>query len=249
MPFKGSTSAFWGGYKYFGASPKVRAAYRQAHKDREYTRIYFDLFGAWGPKEDYFANPKKFLPFLQECAADGLGPVIWMGPEDDKKAQQTYGKQGWGAYISQLKKFIPLVDPCVAEYILGVEVEEYWSDATVAKIGSALRKLITKPIWVHRKTGQHGEWSWWKDQSWATGLAYQFNKRDNQGWKGFLAHPDDVEEETSIYASRLKTHGGGKKFLANEYAFKRPEAKAQQLGEVALAHGAVGFSNGGPKVK
>ena len=246
MPFKGSTSAYWGGYKYFGASPKVRQAYRDAIKEREYTRIYFDLFGDWGPKEDYFAAPAKLVPFLKESAEDCLGPVLWLGPEDDDKAQAKYGKNNWDEYVKHLKKFVPAVDQYVAEYILGVEVEEYWSDQIVAKIGTALRKLTKKPIWVHRKTGQHGAWSWWKAQKWVTGLAFQFEKRDNQGGKGFLAHPDDVREATEVYAGRLKTQGGGKKFLANEYAFKRPEEKAIAVGKAALEAGAVGFSNGGP---
>ena len=133
------------------------------------------------------------------------------------------------------------MDAYVAEYMLGVEVEEYWTDDEVARIGTELRKLTKKPIWVHRKTGEHGPWSWWKAQKWATGLAYQFTKRDKSN--GFLAHPDDVRDETKLYVSRLKAVG--KKFLASEYAYLRPEAKARALGKIAMVNGADGFSNGG----
>ena len=239
-PFKGTLSGYWSGRKYYKASHKVRAQYRAALLADGYTRIYFDLFGQWGNKDSYFDHPKDLLPFLQEAAADGLGPVVFLGPEDDKPAQAKWPPH---KFIVQLRKFITICGPCIAECVLGVEVEEYWSDDDVSTIGKALRQWFSGPIWVHRSTGEHGPWAWWKQQTWATGLAYQFNKRDKKNG-GFLAHPADVRAETALYAGRLKTHGGGKQLLAGEYAWKRPEAKGRALGQEALTAGAVGAMNG-----
>lgn len=245
LPFRGSTSAWWSGRKYYQAPPMIRAQYRAEIKKRGYTRIYFDLFGQWGKKESYFEHPTDLVPFLKESVADGLGTVVFLGPEDDKPAQAKWkkGKRPWDAYLAQLKIFMKICGPHIAECVLGVEVEEYWPDYAVERIGAALRTMFQGPIWVHRSTGAHGAWGWWKAQRWATGLAYQFTKRDKSN--GFLAHPTDVRTETTLYAGRLKTHGGGKAFLAGEYAYRRPEAKARALGKVAMAAGATGFMNGG----
>ena len=233
MPLVGKT--FW---VYQRLSPAMRRRALTETLKRAYTRLHFDIFPNI-TKRDYFAAPTALLPFLQESVTARLGPIIWLGPEGDKGSQAKY--QGI-KFTKQLKKFVPIVDASVAEYILGPEVEEYWDDDEVSRIGAVLRTLTKKPIWVHRKTGEHGPWGWWRAQTWATGLAYQFTKRDMQK-PGFLAHPDDVRDETTLYASRLK--GVGKKFIASEYAYLRPEHKAQALGAIALQYGSVGFMNGG----
>lgn len=248
MPFRGSTSAWWSGRRYYEAPPDVARSYRAAILARGYTRIYFDLFGAWGPKENYFEQPDKLLPFLMEATADAIGPVLFIGPEDDKAAQARYaGVKGRRRYKDALKRLLSQCGADIADLVLGVEVEEYWSDDLVAEFGTHARRFYAGPIWVHRSTGEHGPWSWWKKQTWATGLAYQYNKRDKHN--GFLAHPDDVRSETELYAARLRVQGGKKKLLAGEYAYKRPEQKAMALGTIGLRYGAVGFMNGGPPLQ
>ena len=229
-------------FEYPIAPPAQRKKFLLEVKERCYTRVGFSFF------PEFFLNPEKLVPFLKEVIAAGLGPSLEMGPEGagHKAFRQQYPP---AKYAAQLGKFIKVVRPYVADYILGVEADEYWTDDDISKIGAALRKglgPVQAAVWVHFTNGWHGEWSWWKKQPWATGLCFFYNTGVQQG--KFLISKDEIVEATQVYSQRLKTAGGGKKFLAGEYCYRYPEAKAIELGKLALANGAVGFMNGGLKV-
>lgn len=268
MPFRGTLSGYWSGKKYYTARPKIRAAYRQAVKDRGYTRIYFDIFKGLAGK-DYFGDPAALLPVLDECVADGLGPVLFIIPEGDKSAQAQYGmskSKVSAKYLTALRALVKVCGPCVADWIIGVEVDEVLRpdapndgseeddaatdvcEAMVTTIGqtirSALKPAQQTPIWVHWTTGWHGTWGWWRKQAWATpgGLCFQYDKADKGG--GFLASDEEMRDASTVYSGRLKTQGGGRDFLAGEYAWQRPEAKGRARGKAALEAGAVGAMNG-----
>lgn len=211
---------------------------------RGYTRgPYLNLFEARTGR-DHFARPERLVPYLAEIADACLGAVLEMGPEDEPSAQQHYAGD---RYLTQLRTFVPIVDPYVADYVLGVEVEEYWTREQVQAIGRQLRVLTTRPIWVHFKTPRErvSPKQWWESRKswvglWATGISFQYPKRDKKN--GFLAHPSDVKTWTQYLVPKLRARG--LVLLAGEYAYRRPEEKARALGALAIRYGAVGAMNG-----
>lgn len=196
---------------------------------------------------DYFADPYALQPFLGEIVDAGLIPVLEMGPEGDKAAQQRYRGV---KYLAQLARFAPVVAPFAPDFLLGVECPEYWSRDDTRANTTMLRELCpAAPIWIHLSTPAKTDTParWWRQwRGWissdATGLAFQYPKRDEKN--GFLASPKDVRTWTAYLAAKL--HARGQLCLAGEYAFRRAEFEARTLGALALAAGADGFMNGGP---
>lgn len=228
---------------YYDAAPETRQRIFAEIKARGYTRIYLNLFEQRTGR-DYFADPEQLLPYLQEICAAGLGAVLEMGPEDEPGAQSRYRGE---RYLRQLREFVSVVDAYVAEYLLGVEVEEYWDRHQVLAVGRQLRVLTSRPIWAHFKTPVKGVTpkSWWNSRKgwiglWATGISFQYPKRDQKN--GFLAHPDDIRKWTQYLVPRLAAKGQA--LLAGEYAYRRQEDTARERGTLAVRSGAVGAMNG-----
>src|SRR3990167_4532634 len=243
LSFNGEDSAFLSGDTYYKWNRDERKAFRDAIKQRGYTRIYFDIFPPLAP--DYFGDPEGLKFYLAEAWLDGLGPVVFLGPEDSRVGQAKYP---YPAYRLQLGKFIPTIDEYVSDYVLGVEVEEYWTLGETSGIGRAVKALSSKTVWVHFKTPKVSRSEWWSiykgwvHPTWVDGISFQYPKCDVAG-SGFLACHKDIIDWTTYLVPRL--HARGLKFLAGEYAFRRDEDKAVKLGNVAIIEGADGFSNGG----
>jgi hypothetical protein len=214
---------------YAGYSDGDRAEVRDALKERGYTHIYLYAMneGDYGGRTVFngYRSPEQFRARLQELVDDGLAPVVWLAPDD----APTFHKDSAETLPESWEQFIPAVDDLVASYVVGLEMDEYWSEGEQDRLGRHLDSLTDRPLFVHYTSG---EWEGAKSD-WVDGLIYQY---------GFGLSEGDVADRTTQLVSRL--HPMGKTFIAGEYAYRVPEAEARRLGAAALRAGADGVGNG-----
>jgi hypothetical protein len=214
---------------YAGYSDGDRAEVRDALKERGYTHIYLYAMneGDYGGRTVFngYQSPEQFRARLQELVDDGLAPVVWLAPDD----APTFHKDSAETLPDRWEQFIPAVDDLVASYVVGLEMDEYWSAGEQDRLGRHLDSLTDRPLFVHYTSG---EWEGAKSD-WVDGLIYQY---------GFGLSEGDVADRTTQLVSRL--HPMGKTFIAGEYAYRVPEAEARRLGAAALRAGADGVGNG-----
>ena len=213
---------------YAGYSASDRAAVRDALRARGYTHIYLyvvnegDLGGA---HFDGYRDARGFRDLLAELVDDGLAPVVWLAPDD----APTFHKTSERALPGLWDSFIPAIDDLVSSYVVGLEMDEYWSPAVQNRLGEHLDGLTDRPLFVHFGAGQ---WEGAK-RPWVDGLIYQY---------GFRLTEQQIVERTRQLVARL--HALGKTFIAGEYAYRVSEAHARRLGAAALRAGADGAGNG-----
>ena len=214
---------------YAGYSDSDRAAVREALKERGYTHIYLYAMneGDYGGKTVFngYRSPEQFRARLQELVDDGLAPVVWLVPDD----APSFHKDSAQTLPASWDRFIPIIDNLVSSYVVGLEMDEYWSGDEQDQLGRYLDGLTNRPLFVHYTSG---EWEGAKS-AWVDGLIYQY---------GFGLSEADVANRTAQLVSRLRPMG--KTFIAGEYAYRVPEADARRLGAAALRAGADGVGNG-----
>lgn len=226
--------------------------YRDAHLKRHYTRLVltspFVKGGRLRGDLDPFIHVAMYVNMLRTPAQLGLGIVLEIGLEGDKGAQRKYPV---AKMLRVLQTFIPKIDPWIADYKLGVEVEEWASREEIQQLGTTLARLTSKPIWVHFSTPKAGlsPLEWWRSRKgwlglWAYGIAFQYPKRDKKK-PGFLTHPEDMQQWTKALHHICRQNGY--QLLPDEYAYRRPMQKAVALG--LIGYDITGnFGNGGPVV-
>ena len=208
-----------------------RAAVRQALQDRGYSHIYVytvyegdPAYGA-GKLFNGYGSVSGFRQALQELGDDGLAPGLWLAPDDAPRFHRNSAE----ALPATWDRFIPMVDDVVSSYVMGLEMDEYWTRSEQERLGRHLDSLTASPIFVHYTAG---EWEGAKS-SWVDGLVYQY---------GFGMSEQEIGARTEQLVSRL--HPLGKTFIAGEYAYRVPESEARRLGAAALRAGADGVGNG-----
>ena len=214
---------------YAGYSDGDRAEVREALKERGYTHIYMYAMneGDYGGKAVFngYQSPDQFRARLRELVDDGLAPVVWLAPDD----APNFHRDSVKTLPNSWDRFIPAVDDLVASYVVGLEMDEYWSADEQDRLGGYLDRLTERPLFVHYTSG---EWEGAKS-AWVDGLIYQY---------GFGLSEVEVADRTEQLVSRLRPMG--KTFIAGEYAYRVPEADARRLGAAALQAGADGVGNG-----
>ena len=124
-----------------------------------------------------------------------------------------------------------MIDSHVSSYVLGLEMDEYWSEDEQQFLGSELNKLTEKTIFIHMTKTK------WEPvlQPWADGIIYQY---------GFGLTPEEITQDTNLMLRRLADYPE-KLFIAGEYGFQIPAEESKALGDAAVDAGALGFGNGG----
>ena len=214
---------------YAGYSDSERAAVRQTLKDRGYTHIYLYAMneGDYDGKTVFngYSSPARFREMLQELVDDGLAPVVWLAPDDAPRFHADSAR----TLPAKWDRFIPAIDDLVSSYVVGLEMDEYWTAEEQDVLGRHLNGLTDRPLFVHYLAG---EWEGAKS-SWVDGLIYQY---------GFGLSEQQVADRTRQLVSML--HPLGKTFIAGEYAYRTSESDARRLGTAALRAGADGVGNG-----
>lgn len=210
---------------YPGLDSATRKLCREGIKARGYTHFYIYAYNEedyGGPSFDLYAAPEQFRRLLQELRRDGLAPVVWLAPDDAPRFAALPTER----ILAMLDRFIPVVDDLVSSYVLGLELEEYWSPAKADTIGTRVARLTSKPIGVHQ---HEEEWNYCKF-AWCDYMVLQY---------GFEKNPEEIDEVTRRAIAAL-----GKPVVAGEYEVD-DESRAISLGNRGVAAGAAGFGNGG----
>ena len=212
-------------HTYPGQSPEIRARILNAMRARGYTHLYVYAYNEkdyGGPAFDMYGNPEAMRHALKEIIAAGLRPVVWLFPDD---ADRVHGESE-SALKGRLSKLVPAIDDLVSSYVLGLELDEYWSSSKVNALGSHLNGLTQKAIGTHQLPGHYN----FAQMGWADYCVYQY---------GF------GKSESQIASATRSVKGAvGKPVVAGEYEVNS-EANAVKLGNAAVAAGAAGFGNGG----
>ena len=217
-------------HEYAAYSSGQRAEIRAELKERGYTHIYLYVAngGDYGRSSPYnfYENPGEFRNILQELVADGIQPVVWLAPDDSSQFHATYDPD---RLAETWRSFIPQIDDLVSSYVVGLEMDEYWSSGEQDQLGRSLNELTGKPIFVHYRSGT------WEGvrASWADGIVYQY---------GLDQSAEQIADRTRYLLSQLEPMG--KALVAGEYAYRTDEEHARRLGDAAISAGAHGTGNG-----
>jgi hypothetical protein len=212
----------FGGTTFYPRAPaSARLKCREGMKSRGYTHMYISV-ASEAVGNAYYENASAFRTLLQELVNDGIQPVVWLtsdtGPWKDRSVSSIE---------ADLTGLIPRIDDLVSSYVLGLELEEYWTRSKADQIGNHMQALTAKPIAAHQ---QSGEWAYCRS-SWCDYMILQYSVRTAAG----------VRAETRRAMNDL-----GKPVVAGEYNLDGPERISHQLATAAVSAGAAGFGNGGP---
>ena len=168
---------------------------------------------------------------LKQLNDNGLKPVLWMTGE------QRHGdyKVSQAEHEAFIDKTIVQSDSQVAAYVVGLELDEYWSAATVNHYVAYIKARTNKPVAVHLAPGVGG---YKKDISYYKGADYIFLQIGNHLSGDYVA---DTELAKSMLNEALQL---GIPVVANEYALYSESAQAKALGDLMCQMGAVGTGNG-----
>lgn len=204
---------------YPQASVSGRADYRRELKNRGYTHSYLSVASN---SHNLYNSPAVFRSLLVELVNDGIKPVVWLTSDTG-----SWRGQSTSAIQSSLSNFIPQIDDLVNSYCMGIEIDEYWTEAKADEIGNHLDSLTAKPIAVHQLPG-----GWSFCNGYCDYLIFQY---------GFGKTVDQIKSATTSVKTSL-----GKPVVAGEYNIDGTnEARSIQLGDAAVSVGAAGFGNGG----
>ena len=229
LTMRGSDGRTLYAHEYAGYSPERRAEVRAALKARGYTHIYLYAMneGDYGGRTvfNWYDDPNGFRGILAELNADGIAPVVWLAPDDAPRFHRDSAQTLPGTWNS----FIPTIDDQVSSYVVGLKMDEYWSENEQDALGRHLDTLTDRPLFVHFRSGV------WKGATrpWVDGLIYQY---------GFGLTVKDIEDRTRQLRAQLEPLG--KTLIAGEYAHQIDETLARRLGAAALRAGAYGTGNG-----
>ena len=200
---------------------------------RNYTDIYLYVVneGDFGGSVEFnwYEDPAGYRELLERVVRVGIRPVVWLAPDDAPRFHRTSAQelpQYW-------QTFIPAIDDLVGSYVLGLEMDEYWTRAEQFRLANALS--TAKPVFVHLEAGRRGSITSFWPRIRATGLVYQYEDRSDGG----------IREETDEVVSKLTQVG--KVVVAGEYAIGVSESVARARGDIAVTHGAIGYGNGGTR--
>jgi hypothetical protein len=214
-------------HTFAGLSSSARSSCLENIKSRGYTHFYLYAYNEkdyGGPSFNYYNNPRGFRSYLQEVIGKGLVPVVWLVP-DDARAMRNRSTSEVKLMMSQL---VPQIDDLVSSYVLGLELDEYWSKNKVDELGKHLNTLTNKNVAVHMTPGK---WDFCH-LSWCDYMVLQY---------GF--------GKSQLYIRNMTTQAKndlGKPVVAGEY-WKESEGidGGKHLGDAGVLAGASGFGNGG----
>ncbi len=199
---------------------------------RNYTDVYLYVvnendFG--GPAFNWYSDPQGYRGLLETVTRAGIRPVVFLAPDDAPSFHTS------SAFLLPMmwQTFIPAIDDLVGSYVLGLEMDEYWTREEQLRLATALP--TSRPVFAHFSSGRRESISDYWPRMRAVGLLYQYQDPSRDG----------IRRETAEVAGKLAEVG--KVVVAAEYGLGLSESEARSLGDLALNHGAIGYGNGGTK--
>lgn len=189
---------------------------------------------------DLYADPGRAEVVLLEAGLAGFRRRLWLMPETGA----VHSRIGPKAWHGRFRTLLSRVQLHVEEIVLGLELDENWTQADVLAALGVLRSLTAKPIWLH-----FGPGVWWGVAFWrqaiaagASGLLYQALTEGNPGAPGFRPRADALDT-FAVVADELARLGVPAVMF--EYALYWPQDQAAAFADLALAVGSYGYGNGG----
>ena len=223
-----------------GKDAAERKACLSENQKRKHTHFYVYPYNEndcseWGsPSFDYYQDPQTFRNLLLEIVDAGMGPVVWLFPDD---APNLHLNTSISEYQEILSNLIPVIDDEVSSYVLGLELDEYFSEIEIEMVGAHLDSLTDKKIGLHFSPGL----TTGIENEWADYLVYQY---------GFGNNESQMRSETQAVLDVVYMQYG-KPLVAGEYSLftNSPESEAIRLGDAAMSADPImrsfGFGNGG----
>ncbi|MBX4190093.1 DUF4038 domain-containing protein [Candidatus Parcubacteria bacterium] len=161
---------------------------------------------------------------LNTMISNGLRPIIWLFPDDSSTIANTSSTE----LKRYIQKMVASFDDLPIMWVLGLEVDEYWTKAQTDDLGAYLKSITQNPVGLHQSQNRTD----YMTSSWVDFAAYQY------GFSG---------DWTFIYDTTLskKSILGTKPVMATEYELNSPSIGAQK-GLAAAFAGAIGAGTGAP---
>ena len=157
---------------------------------------------------------------LDHLNSRGLRPVLWLMADDSP----NLASKPLSYHKSHNSEMVRRFDDKVDGYVIGLEVDEYWSAAQVREMVADLKAKTNKPVGVHLSPGIKPEYL---DNADIIYLQTGFDLNESQ----FRAK---VTEALSL----------GKPVIVAEYHMDSSSTVAKRNGDIECQMGAVGTGNG-----
>ena len=162
---------------------------------------------------------------IDRLTSKGFKSVLWLTPDDSPNVTRQSLEAHKAHYAEMVRRF----DSRVAGYVIGLEVDEYWSAEQAQAMTAYLKSITGKPVGVHMTDGVGGLKG---DTRYYAGADYIYLQT------GFGVTPAQV---AAMVAEAAKL---GIPVIASEYHLDNDQAGALALGDAACSAGAVGTGNG-----
>ena len=151
----------------------------------------------------------------------GLRPIMWLMADDSP----SLAALPLSTHKAHNAEMVRRLDSKVDGYVIGLEVDEYWTAAQTNELIQDLKQHTKKPIGVHLTP--------------ATPLEYATHADVLYLQTGFGLTQEQFREKV-----RATLSATSKPVIVSEYALQSDTAYARALGDIACEMGAVGTGNG-----
>ena len=179
-----------------------------------YTQNEADDVGNVSPQPDWEAR-------LDHLNSRGLKPIMWLMADDSP----SLAALPLSTHKAHNAEMVRRLDSKVDGYVIGLEVDEYWTAAQTNELIQALKQHTNKPIGVHLTR--------------ATPLEYVTHADVLYLQTGFGLTQAQFREKVRAILSATS-----KPVIVSEYALQSDTANARALGDIACEEGAIGTGNG-----
>jgi len=179
-----------------------------------YTRNDDDDVGNVRPQPDWEQR-------IDHLNSRGLKPIMWLMADDSP----SLAALPLSTHKAHNAEMVRRLDSRVDGYVIGLEVDEYWTAAQTNELIQDLKQHTNKPIGVHLTP--------------TTPLEYVTHADVLYLQTGFGLTQEQFREK--VKATLLAT---SKPVIVSEYSLQSDTAYARALGDIACEMGAVGTGNG-----
>ena len=179
-----------------------------------YTRNDDDDVGNVRPQPDWEQR-------LDHLNRRGLRPIMWLMADDSP----SLAALPLSTHKAHNAEMVRRLDSKVDGYVIGLEVDEYWTAAQTNELIQDLKQHTNKPIGVHLTP--------------TTPLEYVTHADVLYLQTGFGLTQEQFREKV-----RTTLSATSKPVIVSEYARQSDTANARALGDIACEMGAVGTGNG-----
>ena len=179
-----------------------------------YSQNEADDVGGVSPQPNWEAR-------INHLNSRGLRPVMWLMADDSP----SLAAMPLSKHKSHNAEIVRRFDSSVDGYVIGLEVDEYWTAAQTNEMILDLKKRTNKPIGVHLTP--------------STPLSYVTHADVLYLQTGFGLSQEQFREKVKATLSATS-----KPVIVSEYHLNSASLEAKALGDIACQLGAVGTGNG-----